>query len=139
MSATTNFEYHELDESDDTVSQESCEEEVTPNKLEFNDDILSIEHESFSCGFDVNVGLDVNLCAEYEYFSFALIHLDFLFESHKYEFVESEAIVLENFNLDQSLLLFDIIRLVDFAPTILPRLFAHDNLISRTTTIGWLV
>ena len=57
MSVTTDFEHHELHESDDTVSQESCEEEATPTKLEFNDDILSIEYESFSCGFDVNVGL----------------------------------------------------------------------------------
>jgi len=67
--------------------------------LKFNDDVLSIEYESFSCGFDVNVGLNENL-AEYEYFSFVPIHPDFLFESHKYELFESEAIVTEHFDFD---------------------------------------
>jgi len=47
--------------------------------LEFKDDILSIEYEYFSCGFDVNVGLDVDLCAEYESLSFDPIHHDFFF------------------------------------------------------------
>ena len=70
MSVTTDFKHHELDESDDTLSQKSCVEEATPTKLEFNDDILSTEYESFSCGFDVNVSLDVDLCAEYASFSF---------------------------------------------------------------------
>ena len=45
--------------------------------MDFNDDILSIEYKSFSCGFDANVGLDVDLCAEYESFSFDPIQLDF--------------------------------------------------------------
>ena len=68
--------------------------------MEINDDILSIEYESFSCGFDVNVGLDVNLCAEYESFSFDPIHPSFLCESHEAKFVESEGIVLEHLDLD---------------------------------------
>jgi len=78
LSVTTNFEHHELDDLDVTLSQESCEEEVTPTKLEFNDDILSIEYEYFSYGFNVNVALDVNLCAEYESFSFDPIPTNFL-------------------------------------------------------------
>ena len=40
MSITTN-EHHDLDESD-FCSHESCEEDVEPTTLEFNDDILSI-------------------------------------------------------------------------------------------------
>jgi len=44
--------------------QESCEEVIEPTKLELHDDILSIEYESFSCGFDVNASLDVDMCAE---------------------------------------------------------------------------
>ena len=38
-------------------------EVIEPTILDFKDDTLSIEYESFSCGFDVNVGLDVDLCA----------------------------------------------------------------------------
>ena len=60
MSITLEVERHDFNESD-YISQESCEEEVEPTNLEFNDDILSIEYESFLYGFDVNVGLDVDL------------------------------------------------------------------------------
>jgi len=45
-------------------------EVIEPTTLKFNNDILSIEYEYFLCGFDVNVGLNENLCVEYESFSF---------------------------------------------------------------------
>jgi len=45
-------------------------EVIKPTKLKFNDVILSIEYESFSCGLDVNVGFDMDLCVEYEFSSF---------------------------------------------------------------------
>jgi len=134
LSITADFEHHELDESDDTLSPESCAEEATLTKLEFNDDILSIEYESFSCGFDVNVGLDVNLCAEYESFSFDPIHPNFLCESHKSKFVESEAIVPEHFDLDQTPTHIELKELVDLELTNLPRPFIHDDILSRPMT-----
>ena len=118
----------------DDISQESCEEKVKLTTLEFNDDILSVEYESFSCEFnfdenfdegfcveyeslffnrlippesfpieydsfcfDINVSLDVDLCAQYEYFSFAPIQANLLFESHKSKFIESEAMVTKHF------------------------------------------
>jgi len=82
------------------ISQESLEEEDDPTNLEFHADILFVEYESFSCELNVNIGLDVDLCAEYESFSFNPIIPDLLVESHKSKFVESEAIVTENFDLD---------------------------------------
>ena len=45
-------------------------EVLAPTTLKFDDDLVSIEYESFLCGFDVNVGLDVDLCAKYESFFF---------------------------------------------------------------------
>ena len=48
-------------------------EVIEPIKLEFNNDILAIAYESFSYGLYVNVGLDVDLCAEYKSFSFDLV------------------------------------------------------------------
>jgi len=49
---------------------------------------------NFSYGFDVNVDLDVDLCAEYESFSFVPIQTDLLFGHCKFEFVESESIAI---------------------------------------------
>jgi len=72
-------------------------EVIEPTILDFNDGILSIEYESFSCVFDVNVGLDVDLSTEYESFSFNPIQTDLLFESCGSKFIESETIVTENF------------------------------------------
>jgi len=68
--------------------------------LECNDDVLSIEYESFLCGFDVDVSLDVDLHAEYESFSFEPIQIGLLFENCKSEFVESESIAIKKFALD---------------------------------------
>jgi len=76
--------------------------------LEFSDDIRSIEFEAFSIGPDINVGMDMNLCVECESFSFDPIIIDLLFEFYKLEFVESANIVTENFDLDQTLVHFDI-------------------------------
>ena len=77
-----------------------CEKEVEPNNLEYDDDILSVEYESFSCGFDINEGLDEGFCVEYESFSFDPIITALRFESHKSEFVEFENIATKNFDLD---------------------------------------
>ena len=57
-----------------------------------------------------------------------------LFESHEAEFVESEAIATKNFDLDQTLTHFDIKRLVNLGPTILPRHLIHDDKVSRRMT-----
>jgi len=97
MSITSKVEHHDALEH---ISQESCVEVIEPINLEFADDILSIEYESFSYAFDVNVGFDVDLCAEYESFSFDHIPTDFLFEFCKSEFVESEMFVHMTLILD---------------------------------------
>ena len=109
-------------------------EVLEPTKLEFNDDILSIEYESFSCVLDVNVGLDVDLCAEYEFFSFDPIQTDLLFESCKSKLVEFETIVTEIFDLDWTLVHFDAKRLVDSEPTIMPRPLIPNDTISWQMT-----
>jgi len=155
MSIPSSIKHH--DRLDD-ISQESCEEEVELTILEFNNDILSVEYESFSCGFnfdknfdvgfcveyesfsfnplippesfpveydsfcfDVNVSLDVDLCAEYESFSFDPIQADLLFEFHKSKFIESEAIVIEPFDLDQTHEYIELKGLMDLGPFALPR------------------
>jgi len=94
-----------------------------------------VEYESFSFVFDVDVGLDVDLCAEYEYFSFDPIITDPLFESRKSEFVESETFVPMIADLDQTLANIELKELVDLGSTILPRLLIPaDNHISRPIT-----
>ena len=45
MSKTSEVEHY--DESHDTSLHESCEQEVEPSSLELDDDILSVEYESF--------------------------------------------------------------------------------------------
>ena len=93
-----------------------------------------MESESFSYPFDINKGLNVDICVEYESFSFDPIITDLLFGSHKSEFVESETIVIENFDLDQTLAHFAIKRFVDSGPIYLPRQFIHNDTISRPMT-----
>ena len=122
------FEFEEGDECGnpselDCCSHESCEEDVEPTAFEFNDDILYAEYESFLYGLDldVNVGLDVDLCAAYESFSFNPIQPDFLFESCKSKFVESNNIANKNFALDWTHMHIGLNRLVDFRPYDLPR------------------
>ena len=126
-------EHHDLDESD-LCSYESCEKVIEPTNFQFDDDIFSVEYESISCGFDVNVGLDVDLCAEYESFSFEPIQIDLLFGNCKSEFVKSESIANKTFAVDQTYKRIGLNRLVPFAHTILPRLIVHDNPISRPMT-----
>ena len=48
--------------------------------MDFDDNILYAEYESFSCGFDVTEGLDVGFYVEYESFSFDPVIPDFLFK-----------------------------------------------------------
>jgi len=50
--------------------QESCEEVIEPTILDFDDDILFVEFESFSCGFDIDEGFDEGFCVEYESYFF---------------------------------------------------------------------
>ena len=114
--------------------QEPCEEEVEPTNLECDDDVLFVEYESCSCGLDVNMGFAVDLCVEYEPVSFNTIITTRPFESHMPEFVESQAIVTENFDLDQTLAYFDIKWLVDFETTVLPGPAIHDDTISISMT-----
>ena len=59
---------------------------------------------------------------------------DLLFEYYKSEIVESNGVVTKNFDLNQILVLFDIKRLVNFAPTILPRLLVHVDIIFMPMT-----
>jgi len=92
-----------------------------------------VEYDSFSYRFDVNVGLDVDLCVEYKSFYFDLIISDLLFESHKSVFVEFETILTENLNLKQTLAHFDIKKLMDLGPTFRRPHIPADK-ISRTMT-----
>jgi len=130
MSITSKVKHH--DESEAICFQESCEEVVQPVNLEY--DILSVEYEFFSYGFDINESFDEGFCVEYESFSFDLIIVALPFKSHKSEFIESENIATKNFDLDQTLTRIGLKGLVDFGPTILPRLLIHDGTISRQMT-----
>ena len=102
--------------------------------MEFSDDILSIEYEYFSFGFDVNVGLDVDLCAEYESFSLDPIQSDHFFENCKSKVVESKGFATKNFALNQIYAHCGAQRVVNFVPSISPRLIFHDNPISSPMT-----
>ena len=75
---------------------------VAPTKLEFNDDILYVEYESFSSGFDINKSLDKVFYVEYKSFSSDPIVTDLLFEPRTSEFVESETFVPMIADLDQT-------------------------------------
>jgi len=76
----------------------------------------------------------VDLRAEYEFFSFDPIQADLLFESCKSDFIESEAIVIEHFDLDQPPERITLKGLVDLGPSILPKLLIHDDHIFRPMT-----
>ena len=93
-----------------------------PTNLEFDDDDhFSIEFESFSCGFNGNEGLDVDVRVEYESFSFDLFITYHLFEPSKYEFLEFNTFVPITADLDQTLEHSKIKRLVDLGPIDVPR------------------
>jgi len=131
MSITSEVEHHNQDESNGHYLQESCEEEDEPTNLEFNNDILSIEYDSFSHGFEINKSLDEGFYVEYESFSFDPIVTDILFEPHKSKFVESEIFVPMAFGLDRTLTYIEIEGLVDLAVTVLRRPFVHYDVVSR--------
>ena len=76
--------------------------EDEPPTLKYEDDIFSIEYESFSYGRDDNKGLDVGFCVQYESFSFDPILSNFILDSSKFEFLESENVVPITANLDQT-------------------------------------
>ena len=69
LSIITYNEHHDKDKSEAMSLHESYEEVIEPTILDFDDDILLVEYESFSCGFDINESFDEGLCAEYESFS----------------------------------------------------------------------
>ena len=101
--------------------------------FKLDDNILYVEYESF-CEFDIHGSSDDGFCADYEFFSFDPIQTDFLFKYCKCEFVEFEIIATKNFTLDQTHTQMGLNRLVNFAPTILPRLFIHADIVSRPMT-----
>jgi len=78
MSTATEVKPPYLDDSKD-ITQQLCDEVTESTILDFDDDILSIEYESLSCGFDDIVSLNVDVCAEYESFSFDPVEADLLF------------------------------------------------------------
>jgi len=90
--------------------------------------------ESFSCGFDVNEGLNVKTCAEYESFSFDPIITNHLFEPSKSEFLESETFVPIITNLDQTLEHAKIKRLVDLRLINVPRRLVHGDQLATLMT-----
>jgi len=100
MSITLDIEHRDFAESKEAVLQESCEEKVEPTNFQIDDDILSVEYESFLCGFDVDESVDEGFCAEYESFSFDPIQTGLLFENCKSKFVQFESIGTKNFALN---------------------------------------
>ena len=103
VSIKSNTKHHDLEESKSISLHEPCAEVIEPTKLEFNNDILSIEYESFACEFDDNESFDEGFYAKYKSFSFDHVQADISFEYCKFEIVESENIVIKNFDLDQTL------------------------------------
>jgi len=79
ISVTPEVEPRDLDDSK-AISQELHDEVTKPTILDFHDDILYIEYESVSCGFDVTEGLDLGFHVEYEAFSFDSIIPGLLFK-----------------------------------------------------------
>ena len=98
MGTATEVKPYDLDDLED-ISQELYDEVTESTILDFDDDILSVEYEYFSCGFDVNVSLDVDLCAEYESFSFDSVQADCLYVYYKSKIVESNNVVIKNSDL----------------------------------------
>jgi len=88
-------EHHEFNESEDI-----CVRVVEPTNLQFDNDNFSVEYESFSCGFDVNEGLNVDTCVEYNSFSFDPVITNHLFEPPKSKFLEFKTFVPMTANLD---------------------------------------
>jgi len=102
--------------------------------LEFDDDILGVEYESFSCRLNEDESLDVGFYVEYESFSFGLVSVDDLFDPSKSTFTESKTFVPMIADLDQTLGHIERKRLVYLEPTILRRQHVRDNKICRPLT-----
>jgi len=79
ISITHEIELHNLDDSK-IILQELHDEVTELTMLDFDDDILYAECESFSYGFDVTEGLDLGSHIEYETFSFEPVIPDLLFK-----------------------------------------------------------
>jgi len=81
MSITTNVAHHNYKDSEDTFVKESCSDVVkfVPTNLEFD----VAEYKCFSYGSDKIESLDVDLCVDYESFSFAPIITYHFYESFR--------------------------------------------------------
>jgi len=130
MSITSKVEHHDIDESN-YISQESCVKEVEHSSLKFDDDILSMEYESCSYGLDINESFDECFCVEYDSFSFDPIITDHPLESRKFKSIKSWTFVPMTSDLDQTLAHVELKILMNFGPTILPRLLIHYDKISK--------
>ena len=88
ISITTEVAHHNYRDSKDTFVKESCGDVVTfvPANLTFD----VAEYECFSYGSNKIESLDVDLCVDYESFSFAPIITYHFCESFKFEFLESK-------------------------------------------------
>jgi len=79
ISITPEVEPYDLDDLKD-ISQELCDKVTELTMLDFDDDILYAEYESFSSGFDITKGLDVGFHVDYESFSFDSVTPNLLFK-----------------------------------------------------------
>jgi len=78
--------------------------------------------------------LYVDLCVDYESFSFGPFIIYHFYESFKSEFLESKPFKPITVDLNHSLKFAKIKRLVNLGPTNMPRYFVHDYHISRPMT-----
>jgi len=102
--------------------------------MKFDDDILAMEYECFTCGLGKKESLDVGFCVEYELFYFDPIIFEIFLERAMSTFIESETFAPMTTNVDQTFKHTERKGLVDLGPIILPRLFIHDDKISRPMT-----
>ena len=89
--------------------------------MDYDDDIFSIEYESFSYGLDYNEDLDVCFCIKYEHRTFDPMISDLILEKSKPEFLQAENFVPMNANLDHTLEHINIKGIMDLEPNDLPR------------------
>ena len=71
-----------MDDSKD-ISQELHDEIPELTMFDFDDNILHVECESFSCEFETHASSNDGFCADCESFSFDSFQTDFLFEFDK--------------------------------------------------------
>ena len=96
-----------------------------------HDDILSVEYEYFSFGFDIIESFDKGFYVEYESFSFDRIITNVPFESRKSDFVKTENFISMTIDLDQTFEHAKFKGLVGFGPIVLPRPLISDDKIVR--------